>query len=190
MTLYFVTGSMHKFAEAKEFLPEIEQLDLDLAEVQDIDPTLIIKAKLQTAFNHAQGEFFVEDTGLYFEVLNGMPGPLIKWFLKSLGRKGLYQLAKKMGNTKAEAKAIIGYAKTKDEVYFFEGTVKGTIVSPRGESDFGWDPIFQPEGFKKTFAQMSLEEKNSISHRREALLRLKAFLEQERRREAAQALSS
>jgi len=175
MTLYFLTGNPNKAREAKEILPEIEQLHTDLPEIQDSDPKKIIKAKLEEALKHKQGDFIVDDTSLSFECLNGLPGPLIKWFLKSIGAEGLFQLTQKLGNQKAEARAIIGYA-TNGDIYFFEGSVKGTIVSPRGQTGFGWDSIFQPEGQSQTYAEMTQEEKNAISHRRKALNKLSSFL--------------
>lgn len=176
MKLYFLTGNKNKFEEAKAILRDIEQLDLDLPEIQEIDAKEIIKAKLQEAFNHKKGEFLIEDTSLYLDCLNGLPGPLVKWFLKTIGNEGLFNIAEKLGNLKAEAKTIVGFAKNRDEIYFFEGVVKGEIVSPRGDNGFGWDKIFEPEGFSKTFAEMSLEEKNAISMRRIALNKLKEFL--------------
>ena len=63
-----------------------------------------------------------------------------------------------------------------DEVKLFRGRTEGIIVSPRGPSDFGWDPCFQPDGFKQTYAEMPKDQKNSISHRSKALQALKNFL--------------
>ena len=80
----------------------------------------------------------------------------------------------------AEVKTIIGYAKNREKMYFFEGVVKGTIVQPRGEYDFGWDPIFQPEGYAKTFAEIGPEEKSKISMRRIAVKQLQEFLNNEK----------
>jgi len=177
MTLYFITGNKNKFSEVKAIIPNVEQLDIDLPEIQDIDAKKIIRAKLLEALNYKQAEFIVEDTSLYLECLNGLPGPLIKWFMKTIGNDGLFNIAEKLGNNKAEAKTIIGYAKNPKEIYYFEGSVKGKIVSPRGKSGFGWDPIFQPEGFSKSFAELTPEEKNKISMRRIALNKLKEFLE-------------
>lgn len=176
MKLYFLTGNKNKFEEVKAILGEVEQLDIDLSEIQEIDAKEIIKVKLQEAFNHQKGEFLVEDTSLYLDCLHGLPGPLIKWFLKTVGNEGLFNIADKLGNSKAQAKTIIGFAKNNDEIYFFEGEVKGKIVSPRGDNGFGWDKIFEPDSFLKTFAEMSLEEKNAISMRRIALNKLKEFL--------------
>jgi non-canonical purine NTP pyrophosphatase (RdgB/HAM1 family) len=174
--LYFITGNKNKFEEVKAIIPTVEQLAIDLPEIQEIDTEKIIHAKLEVALQHATGEFIVEDTSLVFECLNGLPGPLIKWFLKAMGREGLANLSRTLGNTKATATTIIGYAKSKTDIRFFEGAIEGNIVSPRGDSGFGWDPIFMPHGHTKTFAEMGTEEKNKISHRRMALDKLKEFL--------------
>ncbi|MBI4147936.1 non-canonical purine NTP pyrophosphatase [Candidatus Woesearchaeota archaeon] len=170
-----MTGNKNKFEEIKLLLPEIEHLDVDLPEIQALDAKHIITTKLLEALTRTKGEFIVEDTSLYLECLQGLPGPLIKWFLETLGPQGLVQLTEKLGTDKAEAKTLIGYARSAKEMYYFEGSIKGRIVQPRG-TRFGWDPIFQPEGQHKTFAEMSKEEKNTMSHRRRALDKLKEFL--------------
>ena len=177
MELYFITGNKNKFAEVSAILPSVRQLDVDLPEIQHVDAKEIIKAKLLEALNYKQAEFIVEDTSLYFDCLKGLPGPLIKWFMKTIGNKGLFNIVEKLGNNKAEAKTIIGYAKSPDEIYYFEGSIKGRIVSPKGKSGFGWDPIFQPEGNSKSFAEFSQKEKNEISMRRIALNKLKGFID-------------
>ena len=176
MTLYFITGNKNKFAEIKAILPNIERLDIDLPEIQEIDAKKIVKAKLLEALNHRKAEFIVEDTSLYFDCLNGLPGPLIKWFIKTIGNKGLFNIVEKLGNTNAEAKTIVGYAKSPEKIHYFEGSIKGKIISPKGKSSFGWDPIFQPDKYSKSFAEMSREEKNNISMRRIALNKLKKFM--------------
>lgn len=176
MTLYFITGNQEKLKEVKAMVPEVEGIDLDLPEIQELDPMKIITGKLKEATKEREGEFFVEDTSLYFECLNGLPGPLIKWFLQSLGTRGIYELVSKYDNHKAVAKNVIGYSDGKD-IHFFVGEIKGKIVKPRGKTNFGWDSIFRPDGFEKTFAEMSQEEKNKISHRKLALTKLKEFLE-------------
>jgi len=176
MNLYFITGNKNKFEEVKSILPNVEQLDINLPEIQDIDAKNIIKAKLLEALKHKNGEFIVEDTSLYLDCLGGLPGPLIKWFMKTMGNEGLYNLVEKLGNKKAEAKTIIGYAKNSDEIHYFEGCIKGEIVLPRGDSGFGWDPIFQPNKLDKSFAELTQEEKNNISMRRVAVNKLKEHM--------------
>jgi len=176
MTLYFITGNKNKFEEVKLIFPNVEQFDINLQEIQEIDAKKILNAKFLEALKYKQAEFIVEDTSLYLECLNGLPGPLIKWFIKTIGNEGLFNITKKLENTKAEAKTIIGYARSSKEIYYFEGSIKGKIVSPRGKSGFGWDPIFQPEGFLQSFAEMTQTEKNKISMRSIALNKLKEFI--------------
>ena len=121
----------------------------------------------------------VEDTSLVLDCLNGLPGPLIKWFLKALGNRGVFELADKYKSYGATAITMIGYARSQDEIYFFDGSLRGKIVAPRGEMGYGWDDIFQPEKHTKTFAEMTEEEKNNISMRRIAVEKLKTFLDTE-----------
>src|SRR5688572_25124978 len=104
----FITGNKGKFEEAKSIIPDLEQLDLDLVEVQGIDPAEIIKHKLVEARPKVEGNIIVEDVSLVFNALNGLPGPLIKWFLKTLGNDGLYRLAGKFNNFDAVLKVTIG----------------------------------------------------------------------------------
>ncbi len=176
MALYFITGNKNKFKEAKSILPSIKRLDVDLPEIQSLEAKKVIENKLLFALKSYSGEFIVEDTSLYFESLNGLPGPLIKWFLISLGNEGLFRLVQRTGNLKARAMTIIGYAKSPKEVYYFTGTLEGEIISPQGNPRFGWDPIFLPQGYETSLAQLSLTEKNKISMRGQALIKLKHFL--------------
>lgn len=176
MALYFITGNDDKFAEAQAILGDIVQLNEELPEIQETDAKKIIEAKLHTAKELREGEFIVEDTSLHFDCLCGLPGPLIKWFLRAVGNEGLWRIAADAGNTKAEARVLVGYSGNDGKTHFFEGTIKGNIVAPRGTGDFGWGPIFQPEGHTQTFAEMTRKEKNTISMRRIALEKLKEFL--------------
>jgi non-canonical purine NTP pyrophosphatase (RdgB/HAM1 family) len=96
--------------------------------------------------------------------------------MKTVGNDGLVKIADSFGNNKAAAKCIIGLSKDDGIVEFFEGSIEGKIVPPRGENGFGWDPIFQPDGWEKTFAEMTQEEKNQISMRKIAFQKLKEYL--------------
>lgn len=170
--LYFITGNKNKFAEVRDMLPNVKQLDIDLPEIQELDPEAVVKAKLIEAKRRKKDAFIIEDTSLYINSLKGLPGPLIKWFLQSLGVRGLAELACKYKNRTAYAKTIVGYLDTKGKYHFFEGVVKGKIVKPKGNTRFGWDPIFMPDGFDKTFAEMSTDEKNMVSMRKKAITKL------------------
>ncbi|MEI6835583.1 MAG: non-canonical purine NTP pyrophosphatase [Candidatus Falkowbacteria bacterium] len=172
----FITGNINKFIEVQSIFPDIEQLDIDLPEIQSLDPQEIVAFKLKAALDHVSGNFIVEDTSLYLDGLHGLPGPLIRWFLKAMGREGLAKVALSSGNDRATAKTIIGYADEIGGVHYFEGSISGRIVMPLGETSFGWDPIFQPDGYDVTFAEMGPEEKNRISMRRQASQKLADFL--------------
>ncbi|SRR6056297_69957 len=175
MSLYFITGNKNKFKEIKSMLPNLERLNIDLPEIQSMDSREIIKEKLLSALKHKKAKFIVEDTSLYLDCLNGLPGPFIKWFLDTIGNKGLFEIAKKFSNQKAKAQTIIGYTNGTD-IYYFEGSIDGKIVFPKEKTNFGWDPIFQPSGYSKSFAELSREEKNKISMRKIAVSKLKKFI--------------
>ena len=95
MALYFITGNKGKLAEVQSILGNVEALDIDLPEIQSLDAQEIIKAKLEEAQKDQTGEFIVEDNSLYLEGLNGLPGPLIKWFEEALGNEGIALIADK-----------------------------------------------------------------------------------------------
>ena len=173
--IHFITSNKNKFEEAQVFIPDLKQLNIDLLEIQSLDPKEIIRNKLEQAYQHTNGEFIVEDTSLHLEALSGLPGPFIKWFLETIGKAGLARIAFEAKQPVAVARAIIGYSRAENDFHFFEGMVKGTIVEPRGTSKFGWDPIFMPYGQKQTFAEMSLGAKNEISHRSAAFRKLKEW---------------
>ena len=175
MALYFVTGNEEKFREIKQLIPQIEQLDSDLPEIQSLDPEKIIQAKLSEVAKNKKDQFIVEDTSLFINGMHGLPGPLIKWFSKTVENRGLLKMAKDFGDMTAKAKVLIGYGDAYD-IKFFEGIIMGTIVEPKGGEGFGWDSIFMPQGSQKTFAQMSLEEKNEYSMRRKAVKKLMSYL--------------
>ena len=108
--LRFITGNKTKFKEVQAALAPIlvQQLDIDLLEIQDLDPHKIIKYKLSEAMKHYPGELIIDDSSLYFECFNyKLPGPFVKWFNESLGSKGYADLVKKMGKNKARAKTIL-----------------------------------------------------------------------------------
>lgn len=177
MTPYFLTSNPNKLREIRSFYPDIEQLDVDLPEIQEIDPHAVIRAKLYAAFAHHKGAFIVEDTSLAIESLHGLPGPFVKWFLKTVGDEGIYKMTQPFGAQRAVATCIIGYASSPDDIHYFSGEIHGKIVPPRGKAGFGWDAIFQPDGHDKTFAEMSSSEKNAISMRKIAAKKLAEHLE-------------
>ncbi len=176
-TIYFVTGNDHKFKEAQELLPSLMRVEIDLPEVQSLNPQRVISKKLEVAKNLHEGPLIVEDTSLYLDGLNGFPGPLIKWMLKAVGNQGIYDLCRKIEDRRAVAKTVVGYDDGSGNIQYFEGVIEGQIVQPSGNEGFGWDDIFQPDGLNETFAEMGEVYKPEFSMRTAAFLKLKEYLE-------------
>jgi len=153
-------------------------LAMDLQEIQELDSSKIIQAKLNEAIKHHQGDLIVEDNSLEFESIKPLPGPLIKWFLQTLGNEGLYQLAQKTGSQKCTNGIVIGYYNhAAKDIRFFESKISGTIVAPKGNMDFGWGALFKPDGADKTYGEMDKAEKEPYNPRIKALRKLQEYLE-------------
>lgn len=177
--LKFITGNKNKLTEISAILSsvKIEQVDIDLDEIQDIDPHKIIAHKLKEAFKLHKGPFIVEDSGLVLKAFGGkLPGPFIKFFNMYLGPKNLAKLAIGAKEQRAEGRTIIAYAKNKKNILFFEGVVKGKVVMPRGKYGFGYDPIFQPNGSKLTLGELKSTGYYEFSARGIAARKLKNYL--------------
>ena len=122
----------------------------------------------------------IEDVSLCFNAYNGLPGPYIKDFLGNVGREGLWKMVQNFDDKTAYAQCIFAFCEGPEaEPITFVGRCNGQIVEPRGENMFGWDPVFQPDGFDTTFAEMDQATKNGISHRGNALALVRTFLESE-----------
>ncbi|KAI4338193.1 hypothetical protein L6164_016537 [Bauhinia variegata] len=181
----FVTGNAKKLEEVRAILGQsipFQSLKLELPELQG-EPEDISKEKARLAALQVKGPVLVEDTCLCFNALKGLPGPYIprtsKWFLQKIGHEGLNNLLMAYDDKSAYALCAFSLALGPDsEPITFVGKTPGKIVPPRGPNDFGWDPIFQPDGYEQTYAEMPKEEKNKISHRFRALAQVKShFLE-------------
>ena len=187
MKLVFATNNLHKLEEVQRLLPaEIELLTLkDIGCFEDIEETATTlegNAKIKT--NHVKQKYgydcFGDDTGLEVAALNGAPGV---YSARYAGEKAtfadnvdkmLFELRDK-DNRKARFRTIVSLY-FKGEQYFFEGICDGFIEeSVSGTKGFGYDPIFRPEGFDLTFAQMDMDTKGRISHRGLAINKLINF---------------
>ena len=171
--LFFVTSSESKFKEVAAHVPGVRWQDMDLPEIQELDPEEVVYFKLRAARYQTEARIMVEDTSLSLRCLGGFPGPLVKWLDRAMGGpEGLFKIASAMGDWAAVATTVIGYMQGEDDPEYFRGDVSGTIVSPRGETGFCWDTVFQPDNHALTYAEMGIEEKNKISHRHIALDKL------------------
>lgn len=189
--IYFVTGNTKKWEEVKcilgPHLPGI--LDTAFVELPEIQGTIeeISVAKCKYAAKQLSSAVITEDTALVFDDMNGMPGPYIKWFLDSLKIDRLSLMARSFSDAihkdpewpcKARAICTMTYSSGPDaEPIIFQGITPGSISTPKGPQNFGWDPIFIPEGHTLTYAEMPKEQKNSISHRYRALDQLIKFFQ-------------
>ncbi|PAA85350.1 hypothetical protein BOX15_Mlig015606g2 [Macrostomum lignano] len=179
----FVTGNPNKLRELNSILltaglsDRVVNKDIDLPELQGL-PEMVAREKCRLAAERVGGPVLVEDTSLCFNALGGLPGVYIKWFLDALGPDGLPKLLAAFPDKSAEARCVFAYSRGPgQEVKVFAGVCPGSIADkPAGDNRFGWDPIFKPDGFHETFAQMVPEVKNTISHRAKALSLVRDFL--------------
>ncbi|HOK26972.1 MAG TPA: non-canonical purine NTP diphosphatase [Bacteroidales bacterium] len=188
MRLVFATNNKHKIREISELLGDnIELLSLEdvniHCEIPEDYNTLEENAMAKARYIHkiTGMDVFADDTGLEIDALNGAPGVFSarfageeKDFEKNIDK--VLELMKDAENRKAAFRTVIALIKNERE-YLFEGKVNGTILRERrGTGGFGYDPIFLPDGYTQTFAEMTLNQKNMISHRAIAFRKLKSFL--------------
>jgi len=187
--IIFASSNKHKLAEIKAMLPERYELmsleDMHYTdEIEETGATLEENAAIKagTIYDVFGITCFADDSGLEVEVLDGQPGvksarysgvPVheernIELLLRNLdGQK----------NRRARFRTVI-CLKMESGTFFFEGSIPGYITEkPRGNNGFGYDPVFQPEGYTSTFAELMPEEKNKISHRKIALRKMVDFLQ-------------
>lgn len=174
--LVFITGNEAKAKYLTDYFNwPVDHQKLDLHEIQSLDLEEVVKEKAKAAYKIIKKPVLVEDVSLVFKELKKLPGPLIGWFLDTLGNEGLIKLIKK--DRTAYAKVAFCYCDGKT-TRIFTGAREGTISkSAKGEMGFGWDPIFIPKGYNKTWAQMTDDEKHSTSMRKIALAKLKNYLD-------------
>ena len=180
--LVFVTSNPGKAREASLFLGrDVDARPLDLPEVQSLDFREVARAKAIVSARVLGVAVLVEDSGLCISGWGGFPGPLTKWITMGvLGQEGLAKMLDGFSDRGAEAVSVLAVAgpdAREADVLVAEGRVKGSIaLHPRGENGFGWDVLFIPAAETRTFAEMSLEEKNACSHRAKAFRELRRLL--------------
>lgn len=186
--LIFATNNNNKIAEIQSLVgPDFNIIDMKSAGIDMDIPephyTLNENAfeKANTIFKITATNCFSEDTGLEIEALNGAPGVKSARYagedrnFQANIDKVLIEL-KNIENRAAQFRTVICLI-WENQTYYFEGICKGQIsTTMQGEKGFGYDPIFIPEGAEKSFAQMSMEEKNKFSHRQKAVTQLFEFL--------------
>jgi XTP/dITP diphosphohydrolase len=192
--LRYVTTNPGKVREAREYLDDVAQLEFDYTEIQADSLVPIAARGAREAYRHAGEPVLVDDAGLFVGGFDGFPGPYSAFVDDTLGVGTVERLCRRELDAPRDAafRCVLAYcdgqgfadtggaetdgpAGTGDEgvadgdppVRWFEGVVVGEIVPPRGEGGFGYDPIFEHDG--RTFAEMTPDEKNEVSHRGRAL---------------------
>jgi XTP/dITP diphosphohydrolase len=189
MQLVFATANRNKAMEIQALLPPgLEVLSLTdigcLEEIPETKDTIEGNASQKAFYVYEKygHNCFADDTGLEIEALAGRPGVLSARYAGDAKNAGdnMAKVLKELqgiGNRKACFKTVISLVINGKEVAF-EGVVNGVILEEkRGAKGFGYDPIFRPEGYSRSFAEMDLEEKNNISHRAIATRKLVAYLQ-------------
>lgn len=175
--LILVSSNPNKGIEAERILGvPVLRVSLSLPEIQAATVEEITRYKLETAKTKGYSRLIVEDVSLGFDELGNFPGPYVRWLLEAAGGKGLAAIAYALNNRSARAQCCVGFWDGKEGKLFIGETEGEILVKPRGERVFGWDAWFQPKGTDKTFAELSPNEKDAISHRGRAYRKLAEHL--------------
>lgn len=190
--LVFATSNKGKYDEVKKLMPRNINLlslnDLNFTDdIQETGKTLKQNAKIKSdfIFNNFGINCFADDSGLEIDSLNGMPGIYSARFAGKTCNSNdniekVWKLLTGYKNTDAKFKSILSL-NIDGKTFFFEGKINGKIIfNKRGTNGFGYDSIFIPNGYNKTFAELNSVEKNEISHRSKALKRLIIFLDKQK----------
>ncbi len=182
--IIFITTNKNKVKEVQDLADAeaksitIEHLEYDYPELQlaEIESVARESANYIREKMTLKKPFFLEDSGLFIHALNGFPGPFSAFVFDKIGNEGILKLMadKKGEERKATFKTVVAFCESpKNAPLLFVGTAEGKIAEKiRGKGGFGYDPIFEFEGTGKTFAELSIEEKNKISHRSRAFRKL------------------
>lgn len=182
----FCTGNPHKVAEVQaafsQVLPEVKivQKKLPMEELQADSLEEVAQFKINSIRKMISPPFFIEDAGFFVDdELKGFPGVYSHYVMDTLGCQGILKLMEGKSLRRAHFEAVIAFLDEEENIHLFKGENLGTVAfEARGTSGFGFDPIFISEDSPtKTFAEIGMEEKNKISHRKRALDKLVAFLQ-------------
>ncbi len=170
--LVLVTQNQHKLKELsplfKKYNVEFETTSIKKHEIRSESIEEIARIAAKTAFETLQKPVVVDDTGFFVDALNGFPGSYAGIVLKFIGYEGILRLMDNKDDRRSRFETAVGYYDGQN-LESFMGTMSGSITTkPGGEGGFGYDPIFLPEGFTKTYAELTFEEKVRISHRTKA----------------------
>ncbi len=177
MKIYFATGNKGKLLEVREKFAAlgivVEQLVHEYPEIQSDSLESVVEWGLSWLWEKHAKPVMIDDSGLFVDALEGFPGVFSAYAFGSLGCDGIIKLLADANDRAAEFRCCAGFVDEDGSKIVVTGQVRGRIIQePRGSGGFGYDPIFVPEGHERTFAEMSVGEKNSVSHRGRAFEQL------------------
>lgn len=171
--VFFVTSNPNKARECKDILSflsiNVEIIKLQISEIQSENIEDIARLSSLEAARVCKKPVLVEDSGLFIDILNGFPGPYSSYVNNKIGNDGILKLMNGVKNRNAVFKSAIGFCFLNKFHQVFVGEVTGSISRKKRGKEWAFDPIFVPSFSDKTYAQMSTQRKNEISHRRRAL---------------------
>lgn len=176
--LTFITGNAGKAKYLSDYFHSpVDHIKLDLQEIQSLDLKEVVEDKAKRAYEIIKSPVLVEDVSLTFGEMKRLPGPLIKWFLETLENDGLCKMLNHYEDRSAFAEVYFAIC-DENGVRTYNGSMEGSIaLEPKGEKGFGWDPIFIPKGYDKTWAEMTDDEKHITSMRKIALEKMAKMLQ-------------
>jgi len=179
MKLKVITSNPGKVAEFQRSFDdlgiEMEHLHIPYDEIQTSELEEVVRIGMKEIRSKGINDFIIDDSGMFIDALKGFPGVYSAYVQKTIGNKGILKLMQSVDNRKATFKCCIGCDINGDTV-IVTGECNGYILDHEvGDEGFGYDPIFSPDG-RRSFAELSIEEKNAISHRGNAVRLLKTEL--------------
>jgi len=169
----FVTTNPGKFREVSAALAplgvRLRRLDRAYPEIQADRLRDVVTVAAGIVARQVPGEFLIDDSGLFVDALGGFPGVYSSYVYRTIGPAGIVTLMNKEARRGARFETVFLLGRRGRPPRIFRGVCEGSIArTPRGRGGFGFDPIFVPRGSRRTFGEMSVEEKNAVSHRARA----------------------
>ncbi len=181
ITLSLITGNPGKLKEFRHALEpldfKVEHLPEEVDEIQADSLEEVVAACTKELRGRGLDNFILDDSGLFVNALRGFPGVYSSYAFKTLGCDGIIRLMEQEKDRRASFRCCIGCSLEGVGQFTVTEEAPGIIIGEKkGTGGFGFDPIFKPLGYEKTFAEMTLEAKNEISHRGKAIRRFASVL--------------
>jgi len=180
----FVTSNEGKFVEVQRMMQfeglQVEQFNYAYPEIQTGSLEAVLGYAAPFLDEALKGDYMADDSGIFISALQGFPGVYSAYANDTLRCEGILRLMEGVRDRTAEFQTVVLVSINADK-HYFKSSCRGTIAEKkRGRHGFGYDPIFIPQGHKRTFAQMSLDEKNAVSHRGRAFREVIRYLRSRR----------